>query len=169
MKKSHSAFTMVELVFVIVILGILSAIAIPKFAATRDDAEVAKIRSDVATIRSAIISERQSRLIRGESEYITSLDQGVAVNVDNVELFDHNGTVTCRLLTYPIITGLRAGGGPKSGKWLKTANNQYSVNAGGTVVVFTYYPVDTTVDGVFHPEGTFDCDHTVNSCIFLLR
>ncbi len=37
MKK---AFTMIELVFVIVILGILASMAIPKLAATRDDAEV---------------------------------------------------------------------------------------------------------------------------------
>ncbi len=34
------AFTMIELVFVIVILGILASMVIPKMAATRDDAEV---------------------------------------------------------------------------------------------------------------------------------
>ena len=37
MKK---ALTMIELVFVIVILGILASVAVPKLAATRDDAEV---------------------------------------------------------------------------------------------------------------------------------
>jgi general secretion pathway protein G len=37
MKK---AFTMIELVFVIVILGILASVAIPRLSATRDDAEV---------------------------------------------------------------------------------------------------------------------------------
>lgn len=37
----HSAFTMVELVFVIVILGILSAVAIPKLSAVKDDAYLA--------------------------------------------------------------------------------------------------------------------------------
>lgn len=34
----NKAFTMIELIFVIVILGILSAVAIPKFTATRADA-----------------------------------------------------------------------------------------------------------------------------------
>ena len=34
----RNAFTMIELIFVIVILGILASIAIPKLSATRDDA-----------------------------------------------------------------------------------------------------------------------------------
>ena len=40
--KSKKAFTMVELIFVIVIIGILASVAIPKLAITRDDAKISK-------------------------------------------------------------------------------------------------------------------------------
>ena len=53
MKKS---FTMIELVFVIVILGILAAVAIPKLAATRDDAKTAVITSQLKDGTSELIA-----------------------------------------------------------------------------------------------------------------
>jgi general secretion pathway protein G len=62
MKK---AFTMIELVFVIVVIGILAGVAIPKFAATRDDAIISKARATVGALRSAIATERQKQILRG--------------------------------------------------------------------------------------------------------
>jgi len=43
-----TAFTMIELIFVIVILGILAAVAIPKLAGTRDDAKMSVMMSNIA-------------------------------------------------------------------------------------------------------------------------
>ena len=53
MKK---AFTMIELIFTIVIIGILAAVAIPKLAATRDDAKVSKRANEVMNVANEIAS-----------------------------------------------------------------------------------------------------------------
>ena len=131
-NKKRAAFTMIELVFVIVVLGILAAIAIPKFAATRTDAIIAKGRSDIASIRSGILSERQTRLIKGETNYITDGN----LSTSTTTLF--NG-----VLTYGV------SGQNKDGHWHKNAvgDTIYYYKVGGVDVKFKY---DST-------NGTFTC------------
>lgn len=146
-----NAFTMVELIFVIVILGILAGIAVPKIAATRDDAEIAKGRSDIASIRSAIVSERQSRLILGSSIYIDKLHSS------GTSYFDGNGSST--LLMYGLTP--RAA----DGHW-HDAN--ISNNTPGSFIV-TYKFRVLGEDNLFtytQADGTFDCT-SAPSCSLL--
>ncbi|SFV53474.1 Type II secretion envelope pseudopilin protein (PulG,guides folded protein to PulD in outer membrane) [hydrothermal vent metagenome] len=134
MKK---AFTMVELIFVIVILGILAAVAIPKMGSSKSHAEIAKGRSDVASIRSSILNERQTQLIKGINSFIPKLSD----NDDLLFMGDGNGRT---LLTYGIASGT------SDGKWSKDKDNEnvYYFHTNGKSIKFTY---DKN-------KGTFSCD-----------
>ena len=114
MKKS--GFTILELIFVIVVLGILAAVALPRLSSTVELSHIAKAQGDVAAIRTGIASERQKRLVSGDSSYPTTLD---------------NGGLFGAILVYPLTSSTN--GGEWSG-----GNPTYTFKVGADSVVFTY-------------------------------
>ncbi len=61
--RSRQGFTLIELLIVCVIIGILAAIAIPKFANTKEKAIVAAMKSDlrnVASVQEAFWNQNQT-------------------------------------------------------------------------------------------------------------
>lgn len=52
-KSRKSGFTLIELLIVVVIIGILAAIAIPKFSSTKGQAFLAAMRSDLRNLATA--------------------------------------------------------------------------------------------------------------------
>jgi general secretion pathway protein G len=140
--KNRNAFTMIELVFVIVVLGILAAVAIPKFAATRDDAQISNARATIGAVRSGIVSVRQKYLLRGQYGYINKLSSGTT------KLFDGNGTSGAEILMYPPKPDT------KNGHWsFGSGTNKYIFHLKGQSCSFTYNPAD----------GTFKLDASQNA------
>jgi general secretion pathway protein G len=146
--KFSRAFTMIELIFVIVVLGILAGIALPKFGATREIADIAKGRGDVATIRTAIANERQTQVIKGNTSYIAKLSSSTTT------LFTGDTSVTPNrnLLAY----GITAGAG--SGHWTKNSDTEYIFKVGESQNTFTY----TSSDGKFLCTSGTECSKLVD-------
>ena len=70
-RKRQSAFTLIEVMIVVVILGILAAVVIPKLLDRPDQARVTAAKSDIAVIM------QQLKLYRLDNTFYPSTDQGL--------------------------------------------------------------------------------------------
>jgi len=77
--RDNKGFTLIELLIVVVIIGILAAIAIPKFSATREKAYYAAMKSDLKNLAS-----QQEIYYSDEYAYTSSADDLGFTNTDAV-------------------------------------------------------------------------------------
>ena len=137
MVRNKKGFTLIELLIVVVIIGILAAIAIPKFAGTKSKAYVAAMKSDLKNL-----------VLAQESYYADAQGYGaVAAN----ELMDPAGTVS--LWTATTNVQITTAGVVPTG-WNATATHP---GATGTVGCGVYVGSAATPNAAVLNEGEVSC------------
>ena len=84
MTNNKKGFTLIELLIVVVIIGILAAIAIPKFANTKEKAYIASMKSDLrnlVTAQEAYFSDNNSSYAASTTDMGTSYRASTGVTV----------------------------------------------------------------------------------------
>lgn len=95
MVRNKKGFTLIELLIVVVIIGILAAIAIPKFAQTKEKAYVASMKADLrnlATYEESFAADSAGAYFSGSASGSTAL---------NGFLASQNVSVTATAVTGP--------------------------------------------------------------------
>ena len=99
MLTNKKGFTLIELLIVVVIIGILAAIAIPKFANTKEKAYVASMKSDLRnliTAQEAYFSDNSSLYAQSTTNLGTNYkaSSGITVTLGGVTNTGWQATAT---------------------------------------------------------------------------
>lgn len=107
-SKFTKAFSLIELIFVIAVLGIIATFAVPKLLDTKNNAVVTTIKQDISTITTAIQSQYML------DSHIDKISDSVTINEKNWKIedkkiaYDIDGTncVTIEVTTNNLIVNI---------------------------------------------------------------
>jgi prepilin-type N-terminal cleavage/methylation domain-containing protein len=137
MSMNRKGFTLIELLIVVVIIGILAAIAIPKFANTKEKAYLASMKSD---LRNLVTAE--------EAYFADSIKYTTSTSCTNPA---PAGSVAFCATTGNTLGAITTGTGTQAG-WTATITNTNTAKS-----CEIYVGATTPVAGIAKSEGAPAC------------
>lgn len=116
--KFIKAFTLLELVFVMIIIGILSTLVFPYVMQEKNEAKWVRLKMDYQMISSALALMRYEAELKHLSHYSLNLDKAM-IHKENEKLFyyDFAKEEQYSILKNPIISSYKG--------WMKIGENRY--------------------------------------------
>ena len=114
MRRHHSGFTLIELLIVVVIIGLLAAIAVPKFSSTKEKAYTATMKGDLRNLATAQEAYWNDNAVyyggtfpSAQMVYNPSLSVTISIGIANgsgwaATATHANSPVTCALFAGPV-------------------------------------------------------------------
>jgi MSHA pilin protein MshA len=134
MNKQQSGFTLIELVMVIVILGVLAAFALPRFADFSQQARVSVVEGIAGSLRSASAIARATQLAAGDSGSDSVELEGQTITmVGGYPTADNDGIVNAAQ-----VRGITVGTGAATAG----ASITFTPDGGGATCQVTYTAAD---------------------------
>jgi general secretion pathway protein G len=139
--NNKNSFSILELIFIVVIMGILATVSIPKLLNTKDNASIIRVQNDLNVIQNGLKEYQTKHILQNDDGVLDSLDK------DDISLFSN-------ILETPFVAS------DDINCWTKISNIKYRYNLSSNQNIEFIYDKD---------DFSFSCDKTLDICKEILR